>query len=1241
MTRWFTRYPFPGWLALVLLLFLGDVALYQQEKEAYSPERLSEKVQSDFSDRLAQLDRAKKEQLFSFPVDQNALYDLSSKFITVFFKNSKPVFWNTNEVPTAALLTLPADSVRQPQVLQLVHGVYYIQRYDLNDSNAYALALIPIAYKYSYSQKYFKSHFVASPLLPPDVKIGNQGLAIRNNNGSVVFHLSIESTPVNDFKIDAWVGLLTVLFLACLFVWVNKICIHVSVRYKPIWGWLLLLLFSIVFNFLRTNQGYPLGFANAGFFSPKLLASNSSINSFPDLFFYVFFDFWLYFFMVRNVPIRKTMAIKNRFWHYAISLALIFYLIQDIFNTQASNAVALIIDSKISFIVSDFRNLSVYTFLGIFVMCIIVFTIILIIAIIDDLLKGLFKKSVWHYLFVVVGAMVCILYLPDYGLPAYYWVLLAVVLTVLALIKRIRLPVLSYPDETQSFEGARVYVWFGILCTWVAIQIFCFSFSKEHSLRKIYAGRMSQQNTALLDYSFSNLSRELQDDHLLKTLWKNPSEQAAKSINKHIVFHYLGGVFQKFQASFFYYDANMKPLVSQDTLDEALMYKADSLSGGQMRNGLVALKSSIGKDMYWGMFPVFNDQNGQKIGYVGIDFSMDNSPKKSPTTLFLQLNNDPSDELYFNDYSYAIYKDNVLEAQEGKYYFPIKSFYRLSKSAYSFKENWFYSDLFFQVSANELVLVRYQRNLATNIISLFSYVLAIWLLFYGILFLTKYIMSPENIYQRHWLRPNWTIRAKVNWTIMVTVFLSLVVVGGITFSFLKNRYQETKRENLRNLMFYFGQNIVHFIENQKSMTKLEQEQRPNQLPELVYLLNTLAGEQGLDINLFNNSGRLMATSQSALLQKGFLSSLMNPVAFDALKSGNQSDWQDIENIGTLDYQSLYLPLRNKKGEVMAYLNLPDYTSQSTLKAELSGILSTLINIYMLIFFIAGLSALLISNSIVRSFYLLIEQFRKIRLEHNVLIHWPYRDELGLLVEEYNNMVLKVERMAAGLANSEREAAWRELALQIAHEIKNPLTPMKLNIQYLKKAVNEGHQDIAGLAGRMSDSLIEQIESLNVIATEFAHFARMPKADPEMLNVLEQLQSLKQLHQEAGVVMTLEVQPDGLSLMMDKGYFIRIFTNLIKNAIQAIPDISTGRIDITARLVSEYKIRISVKDNGSGIPPKIQKRIFTPYFTTKSSGTGIGLAMTKSMVEQSGGTIGFHTELSVGTDFFVILPLPIV
>ena len=164
-------------------------------------------------------------------------------------------------------------------------------------------------------------------------------------------------------------------------------------------------------------------------------------------------------------------------------------------------------------------------------------------------------------------------------------------------------------------------------------------------------------------------------------------------------------------------------------------------------------------------------------------------------------------------------------------------------------------------------------------------------------------------------------------------------------------------------------------------------------------------------------------------------------AFLALRSRNETEILKKETLGVLDYESAYTPILNNKDQITAYVNLPYYEARSELNKEISGILGSLINIYTLIFFISGISAILISNSIIRSFHLLIKQFRLIRLKHNKLIEWPYRDEIGLLVNEYNMMMQKVEEMASKLARTERESAWREFARQVAHEIKNPLTPM--------------------------------------------------------------------------------------------------------------------------------------------------------------------------------------------------------
>jgi signal transduction histidine kinase len=225
-----------------------------------------------------------------------------------------------------------------------------------------------------------------------------------------------------------------------------------------------------------------------------------------------------------------------------------------------------------------------------------------------------------------------------------------------------------------------------------------------------------------------------------------------------------------------------------------------------------------------------------------------------------------------------------------------------------------------------------------------------------------------------------------------------------------------------------------------------------------------------------------------------------------------------------------------------------------------------------------------------------------------------------------------------LARSERESAWREMARQVAHEIKNPLTPMRLGIQMLQRSQADGAPDLPERTGRMCKTLIEQIDSLSNIASAFSDFAQMPRPEMQSVDLAAVLSGVHDLHRnQPGMHIGLCV-PDGpVVVRADRDQLIRIFNNLIKNAIQAIPDHREGRIEIILR-VDENNATASVRDNGSGMTPEVRERIFVPRFSTKSSGMGLGLAMVKGMVEGMGGTISLETVPDQGTTFYVQLGL---
>jgi nitrogen fixation/metabolism regulation signal transduction histidine kinase len=257
---------------------------------------------------------------------------------------------------------------------------------------------------------------------------------------------------------------------------------------------------------------------------------------------------------------------------------------------------------------------------------------------------------------------------------------------------------------------------------------------------------------------------------------------------------------------------------------------------------------------------------------------------------------------------------------------------------------------------------------------------------------------------------------------------------------------------------------------------------------------------------------------------------------------------------------------------------------------------------------------------------------------NEVIDWKRNDEIGELVKEYNKMVGKLDESATVLAKSEREGAWREMARQVAHEIKNPLTPMKLSLQYLQKAISNNSDNVKELTSSVAQTLVEQINHLNQIAGEFSQFANIGNPRNEVFDLHEVLYQVTQLY---GVNDRVQLDctplPNPVLINADRTHINRLFTNLIQNAIQAVSEEKIAVVEVDEELMGN-KILVKVKDNGMGISEELSPKIFTPNFTTKTSGTGLGLAMCKGIVEQAKGKIWFETKTGEGSIFFVELPV---
>jgi nitrogen fixation/metabolism regulation signal transduction histidine kinase len=241
------------------------------------------------------------------------------------------------------------------------------------------------------------------------------------------------------------------------------------------------------------------------------------------------------------------------------------------------------------------------------------------------------------------------------------------------------------------------------------------------------------------------------------------------------------------------------------------------------------------------------------------------------------------------------------------------------------------------------------------------------------------------------------------------------------------------------------------------------------------------------------------------------------------------------------------------------------------------------------------------------------------------------------------MVAALAESAEKLSRSERESAWREMAQQVAHEIKNPLTPMKLSLQFLQKAIAERRPNAEELIGRISQTLITQIDVLSDIATSFSTFTNLPAMRPERLDVAAILRRCAALYQpdDTDGTLALRLPPDAESgcyvVFADENLLVRTFNNLLINARQAVPEGREPHIGVSLTAAEAGTVRVAICDNGAGIPEDVREKVFVPNFTTKETGSGIGLAVAKRGIESAGGQIWFETRVGEGTDFFIELP----
>jgi len=467
---------------------------------------------------------------------------------------------------------------------------------------------------------------------------------------------------------------------------------------------------------------------------------------------------------------------------------------------------------------------------------------------------------------------------------------------------------------------------------------------------------------------------------------------------------------------------------------------------------------------------------------------------------------------------------------------------------------------------------------------------------------------------------------------IVLIIVASVLLASISIFQFKNEAKQYHQERLEHKEDAIKENIIYVLSNTTYPLT------PNNL-SLIFKdkIHELSDIHNLEINIYSLEGKLLKSSKSRFS----IDAVDPPIPKYILKlvqSSVEKRYVDIKNIDGKKNRSSYSLIKDDKFKPLGILNLPYVEDDSYYQTELQNFLIRLAQVYTFMLLVAFAVAYFLSSYITKSLKTISDKLSETSLnqKNEKIVLEANSKEINLLIKAYNGMVDELEESALKLAQSEREEAWREMAKQVAHEIKNPLTPMRLTVQSFQRKFDPKDPNLKQKLNDYSETLIQQIDTMSSVASAFSNFASMPAQQNETLNVVNVVELTMDIFNEEYV--HFKAEEEEIISKIDRTQLIRIITNLVKNAIQAIPESQENKAVCVNIKKESSNVIITVADNGIGIGTENFNRIFEPKFTTKTSGMGLGLSIIKNIIENYNGTITFESQKGKGTTFKVSLPI---
>ena len=1200
---------------LAALFLIAGAAYHAWNISTLTPVAIAQKISTNLQRQQSEIEREAENLLrvgFNDPIwatTNHTFFLLDSVGVKAWSEN--------NYMPEESLLS----GTFETKLLQSQRGDFLIRKWTRSDQS-FLIGVLPLAERFKVTNQYLTPHWNAS-IFPIE------GIMILDKNSTQGTSICIDNTCYFKILLNPSLGNISadwipiaLISLGIIFLLVGLYYFLLSVHRKEKYELVFIVMFLVLYliRMAMIYRGFPARWGKLALFDPQRFASSSFNVSLGDFVLnasvvfvctvYLFLNYskFKWYQRVRNATTSYQWLFGIVFLTAALFSFLFPFLFFEIIFHNSS--IPLDITKQVYF---DW--LRIFAFAAIllgtlssFLTCHVFVTLAIRLA-----AKNIFRFGIQLLLATFLFLIYCLIEKHDYSISLLIGLIYFLIIYLSGWHRS--LAKVSFATFLYFLLTILAFSWQGSL----SVK----SFTKEATLTSQFrfANNELINQDILGEFLLSENVKRMEQDQFIQTRLASPflSKEAIRQRVKRV---YFSSYFDRYEVAVYLYNSMGDPLNNQSTMGLASSIQAFQRAAVKTEyEGVYWINEPMAGFIkrYVGIVPIH--RSGALIGFIVLDLSL---KRIIPQNVYPELlvDNRFSQFIGNRDFSYSILANGIISSSFGNFNYDK-----------SFNKNLLSSPLLYRdgVEENGFQHIAVEgdsglRAIVTATVYPFFFTLAnfafLFVIGLGVIVLWMAGYSIVNLWQGYKLN----YAARIQLYVYLAFILPLLIVAIATLSLTSSANESQMIRDFQLKAQQIGQSITTLLDNDladsvSSSTNLEAE------------VIELAKSSNTDINIFRPDGKLMTSSQPAIFESQLTSELMGRSAWQQIVNDKDSYLVNKENIGLLHYNSSYLALKSPAtGKLLGILNLPFFKSADAFERSQAVVFSNILIIFVLVFILFSLLSFYAVDWLTFPLRFITKTLGKTTLTgENQPLQWKSNDEIGLMVNEYNRMLTNLEQSKIELSRSQKESAWREMAQQVAHEIKNPLTPMKLTLQQMELTQQGDEKKRNSIK-----MLLEQVEILNGIASSFSTFAKMPTPQLTKLNIVNVLKNAVGLYaNHPNGKVTIHVSMDSVFVSGDDQLLSRIFSNIILNGLQSGGDEGRMLVDV-ALTIENNKCLIRFKDNGKGIEPEARERVFTPYFSTKKSGSGLGLAIAKQGIEQCGGTIGFVSEVGKGTEFWVEL-----